>query len=318
MKYLRSFSVLFAAIWAGGCMMQNQSAPQEMGPSSYGWALTITATPDVLPRDGSSQSIIRLNYRDGVTNQPLAQRRIVVATSTGTLSAGEVVTDAGGNASITFTAPSVNTPAITASVTALPVGDNIDNSVAQFVRVGLLGPEVPTAAFTFNPAAPSVGSAVTFDASTSSLAGSACGALCSYTWDFGDGSSATGMLVQHTFTGAGVQNVTLTVTAPGGTTSSVTRSFTMVAPTAPVAAFTVTPSAPVATQQAIFNASTSSVGTGATITQYAWDFGDSTTATSSLPMTPKTYGAAGTYIVTLTITDSLARTATVTQTVTVN
>jgi chitinase len=158
---------------------------------------------------------------------------------------------------------------------------------------------------------------VTFDASGSRLAGAACGTACTYTWDFGDGSSGTGQLVQHTFTTAGVQNVTLTVEAPGGTRNSVTRSFVIGAPIAPNAVFTVTPASPTAGAQAIFNASSSTVGAGASITEYVWDFGDGTSTTSNVPITPKTYGAAGTYIVTLTVRDSLGRTATVTASVTV-
>jgi PKD repeat protein len=299
-------------------MMQNQSAPPLAGPSGFGLSLTLAARPDTLPRDGSSQSTILVTFRDGSSNEPLSGRRLVLSTSAGTLSSSEVQTDSAGNAAFTFTAPSIDTPASAASVRVLPVGEDAANVVPKFVQIALLGPDVPTAAFTFNPSSPSVGADVTFDASTSSLAGSACGATCSYTWDFGDGSSGTGMLVQHIYTSAGVRNVTLTVGAPGGTSNTATRSFTLGAPTAPVAAFTVTPANPVATQQAIFNASTSTVGSGATIAQYVWDFGDSTTTTTTVPITPKTYAAAGTYIATLTVTDSLGRTATVTQTVTVN
>ena len=41
MKYSRSFTVLFAAMWAGGCMMQSLTPPNEMGPSGFGLALTV-------------------------------------------------------------------------------------------------------------------------------------------------------------------------------------------------------------------------------------------------------------------------------------
>ena len=314
---IRAASAAGAALILGGCTLQNQSAPPLAGPSGFGLSITVAASPDIVPKDGSSQSIIRLHLQDGVTNEPIAQKRVVVTATAGTLSVGEVVTDAGGNASLTFTAPSLNTPVSTASVTAVPVGGNIDNARGQLVTIALLGPEVPSAAFTFLPNPPALGIEATFDASGSKLAGVACEAACSYTWDFGDGSSATGILVAHTFNTAGVQNVTLTVGAPGGTSNSTTRSFVISAPSAPAAAFTVTPSSPTATQQAIFNASTSSVGVGATIVQYLWDFGDATTATSTAPITTKTYAAPGTYIVTLTVTDSMGRTATTTATVTV-
>src|SRR3970040_1280362 len=95
-RRLRAAGAACAMLILSGCMMQNQSAPPLSGPSGFGQALTLTAPPDVLPRDGSSESIIRVNFREGGTNEPLASRRLVLATSAGTLSAGEVVTDVGG------------------------------------------------------------------------------------------------------------------------------------------------------------------------------------------------------------------------------
>lgn len=59
----------------------------------------------------------------------------------------------------------------------------------------------------------------------------------------------------------------------------------------------------------------SSTDTGATITSYAWNFGDTTTSTSASPS--HTYTAAGTYTVTLTVTDSTGATNTKSASVTV-
>jgi PKD repeat protein len=325
MKYLRSFTVLFAAMWAGGCMMQSQTPPNEMGPSGFGLALTITASPDILPKDGSSQSTIHLNYRDGVTNAPLPGRRITVAASGGTLSAGEVVTDSAGNASLTLTAPSINVSGSTITVTALPVGDNINNAVAQLVRVGLLGPEVPTASFTYLPAAPASGSAVTFT-STSTLAGSACDSACGYNWDFGDGTSGTGQIVQKTYASGGVKSVTLTVFGPGGASNSTTVPIVVTGASGGsggsggggsiTAAFVVTTQNPTAGSPTAFDASTS-VGAN----NYHWDFGDGNQSAgigSSLPTAQNVYTNPGTYNVTLTITGNSGITASVTQPVTIN
>jgi hypothetical protein len=52
----------------GGCMMQNQSAPAENGPSSFGFALTMTAVPDRLPR-------FTLPSETPAVNRILARRR---------------------------------------------------------------------------------------------------------------------------------------------------------------------------------------------------------------------------------------------------
>jgi PKD repeat protein len=321
-KYLAT--VLSAAVAAGAalslsaCMTQSQSAPPLAGPSGFGLVLTMTASPDIVQRDGSSQSTVRLNFRDGSSNSALGQRRVIVNTTAGTLSVGEVVTDTNGNAALTFTAPSLNTPVSSAQITAVPVGENLDNARTQLVTIALLGPDVPTASFTIAPNPPAVGQDVTFDASASSLTGAACGSNCSYSWNFGDGSNGSGVIVQHAFTMSGVQNVTLTVSAPGGTSSSKTTSFVIGAPAAPKALFVVTPATPTAGQQAIFNATTSTVGAGATIVQYIWDFGDGTTATTGVPIHAKTYATPGTYIMSLTVVDSMGRTASTPTTVTVN
>lgn len=64
-----------------------------------------------------------------------------------------------------------------------------------------------------------------------------------------------------------------------------------------------------------FDASASAVRyPGATIVSYAWDFGDSTTATGVTPAT-KTFAEPGTYVVKLTVTDSRGFSSTTEQTI---
>jgi PKD repeat protein len=58
------------------------------------------------------------------------------------------------------------------------------------------------------------------------------------------------------------------------------------------------------------------VAVGATIVEYTWTWGDGTAASSGA-QTTHTYSAAGTYVVRLTVRDSLGRTGTVTVSVTV-
>lgn len=93
-------------------------------------------------------------------------------------------------------------------------------------------------------------------------------------------------------------------------TGELTAVFTQ-APPAPTAAFTSS-SAGLA---ASFDASGSTANGGATISSYAWTFGDSNTGAGVSPS--HTYAQAGTYTVALTVTDSLGQTGTVSHTVTV-
>ena len=64
-----------------------------------------------------------------------------------------------------------------------------------------------------------------FDGSGSSVPG---GSIASYSWDFGDGSSAgSGATPQHTYAAPGTYQVTLTVTSNQGAKSSVTHAVTV-------------------------------------------------------------------------------------------
>ncbi|MCD9153798.1 PKD domain-containing protein, partial [Aeromicrobium duanguangcaii] len=82
--------------------------------------------------------------------------------------------------------------------------------------------------------------------------------------------------------------------------------------TPPVAAF----ASSVDGAQVAFDASGSTASGNRTITGYAWDFGDGTTGTGATPS--HTYDEAGTYAVTLTVTDSGNSTSQVTQNVNVH
>ena len=313
---LRAAGAASAALILSGCMTESQSPPPLAGPSGFGVSITLAASPDIVARDGSSQSTIRVNLRDGVTNAPIAQRRVVVTADVGSLSAGEVVTDSAGNGSVTFTAPSVNTPAASASILAVPVGENLDNARGKIVTVALLGPDVPEPAFTSAPTTPAVFDVVTFDASSTKLSNKACGQACEYSWNFGDGNSGSGQVVQHVFQTSGPQAVTLTVSA-GGVSSSTTRYVVVASPAAPAANFTNAPLTPSTSTPVTFT-STSTVGAGGSIVRHVWNFGDGSAPvdTGTTPTVTKTFPA-GAYNVMLTVTDNLGRQSTKTNQLTV-
>ncbi|MBC7099501.1 PKD domain-containing protein [Candidatus Bipolaricaulota bacterium] len=82
----------------------------------------------------------------------------------------------------------------------------------------------------------------------------------------------------------------------------------------PVARFTYSPANPLVNQWITFDA-TSSYDPDGSIVSYAWDFGDGATATGS--RVTKRYTTAGTYTVTLTVTDNRGATGSASQTITV-
>ena len=105
------------------------------------------------------------------------------------------------------------------------------SQVPHQVQVGT----APTAAFTSSPANPLVGTAVSFDGSTSTDPG---GTISGYSWDFGDGGTATGETTSHVYSAPGTYTVKLTV-SDGSLTNSTTHTVTVVkgAPGVPVSSF---------------------------------------------------------------------------------
>lgn len=303
---------LIAALTCG-CTVQNQTQPGLSGPSELGLSLSVVASPQVLPRDGSSMSTITLTAwnADGT---PRGNQRLILSASAGTLSVTEVITGSNGGATVTYIAPGLNESVSSVTIRATPVeSGDAANSITRTVRISVLGPSVPVAAFTFTPntppTKPAVLDVVTFNASGSTIDGVACRSSCTYSWDFGDGSTGNGLAVQHPFAASGVINVTLTVTfTAAGTSDSVTEAVIVAPPALPVAEFTFGVCVTPAPKCFRFN-DASTVGPGATISGYLWDFGDSTSPATTSPV-EHTYTVAGSYNVKLTVTDSLGRAST--------
>jgi PKD repeat protein len=165
----------------------------------------------------------------------------------------------------------------------------------------------PTASF---PTPTIDGLKVTVNGSSSS---DSDGTVTGHAWTFGDGATASGANSTHTYATAGMYTITLTVTDDDGATHQTSRQVIVSTPPPnqpPTAAFT-TP-----TEGLTVNPDGSgSSDTDGTITGYAWTFGDGGTATGVSPS--HSYAAAGTYPVTLTVTDDDGATTTLTKDVTV-
>lgn len=166
-----------------------------------------------------------------------------------------------------------------------------------------------TASFTFSPTSPGINQDVFFNASASRPVNG------TYTWNFGDGSTGTGVTPTHRYAQAATYSVTLTVTNDVGQFATTSRSVTVSATGPLTADFTFSPTDPSinrGTNSVIFDATPSS----ASAVSWTWDFGDGTAAETGRRVT-HTFTRVGTWVVRLTVTDADGRTATVTKNVTV-
>ncbi|MET9398922.1 S8 family serine peptidase [Kitasatospora sp. NPDC002965] len=169
-------------------------------------------------------------------------------------------------------------------------------STAVFPAGGTAGPDA-----TFVAGCDDSGRSCTFDASLTGGSG------LTYSWDFGDGATGTGVRPVHTYGAYGVYTVRLTVTDGSGRTSRNSAAVRATDPAAnekPVAAFTRFCTA---AAWCGFDA-TESFDPDGTVVSYRWDFGDGTTGTELKP--GHTYPAAtATYTARLTVTDRKGATA---------
>ena len=144
-----------------------------------------------------------------------------------------------------------------------------------------------------------VGSMIGFDGTASS---DADGTIASYSWDFGDGGVASGPSPTHSYSVDGSFTVTLTVTDNDGLTGTDSTSA-VINPaggnTPPVAQANGPYSG--TEGSAVQFSSSGSLDPDGSIVTYAWDFGDGSMSATANPS--HTYVAAGTYNVSLTVTD---------------
>ncbi|UGQ47481.1 PKD domain-containing protein [Massilia endophytica] len=142
------------------------------------------------------------------------------------------------------------------------------------------------------------------------------GRIASYAWNFGDGTSGTGLKASHVYKTAGSYTAVLTVKDNEGATNTLELPLAVTGPAPnkpPVAAATATQQAGKLTVS--FNATASSDPDGK-VASYAWNFGNGKTGAGATPS--HTYAAAGSYNVTLTVKDNKGATGSLSLPVTVN
>jgi PKD repeat protein len=329
---------------AAACTTSKTEAPELAGPSELGLSLAVSASPDTLTKDGSSQATITVVARNG-SSQPASGITLRVETAAngalfdvGRLSTKQVTTGSDGRASVVYTAPlgalSGNTQdeETLVSILVTPVGTDFSNSLTRNVTIRLMPAGVilppagrPIARFTFAPSAPSEGQDVAFDGSTSldCPAGAATLEAClasgtrsglSYAWDFGDGTSASTAQATHRYSQSGAYSVSLTVTNQRGNTDRTSQFVNVGVSARPTASFSFSPTNPEVGQSVFFNAAASTASSGRSLVGYDWTFGDGGTG-SGVTVTHR-FGTPGTWTVTLTVTDDLGKTAALSQSIT--
>src|SRR5262245_41146427 len=308
--------VAIGAMLLSACGLEKQTQPSLMGPSDTGQSIQMTATPDQLPRDGSSQSVVTVIARDP-SNRPIVGQRLILSLGStsaagATLSQTEVTTNSQGTATFNVSAPTSGSMGNSILVIATPVGSNADNTNTRIVSIAVnpANATAPTAAFTFSPASPDMGQTVTFDASTTTDEGATC-ISCSFIWDFGDGSTGTGRITTHAYGAAGSYTVTLTAMDSVGTSSTpITHTVTVAATTIPTnLSVTASPNTPIAKQAATFTANATPAANHHIVSyQFIWGDGDSNTTSSNVIQ--HTYSQSGSYMITLTVRDDLNQSST--------
>lgn len=137
---------------------------------------------------------------------------------------------------------------------------------------------------------------VTFDGTRST------GEIDQYLWNFGDGTTADGPVVSHTYTTMGQYTAYLTVVSPTGDNRQASVTVD-VRSKRPVARFTIAPTnVTTPGKDLTFNASDSYDPDG-TIMEYMWNFGDGSWTSTNGPQTTHVYDKAGEYWVTLVVKD---------------
>ncbi len=179
----------------------------------------------------------------------------------------------------------------------LTATDDDGYSKTQSMAITVNLASTPIADFEYWPENPIPGDKVAFDASPSS---DPDGSIVEYEWSFGDGDVSSEELLSHIYDSAGSYNVMLTVTDNDGLSHSKVVALIVNSTVAPVVSFEVWPENPEPGDRVAFDAAASQDPDG-TIVSYEWDLGDGTVSTESL--LTHVYASAGTYEVTLTLTD---------------
>jgi PKD repeat protein len=299
-----------------GCTTKDVDPPTVAGPSTLARAISMTANRDTLFQNGVDFVDITITSTSPTGQSqaiPLRAEIMVdgVIQDFGSLSTKSPVTPA----TIRYTAPNASPLAagqvaqvVTVAVTPVDSGD-FRAEVARQVNLRLVpqGVILPTnpnlTAVITAPATTPAFSPVTFDASASTNGAAACNNACSYAWNFGDGTTGSGMVTTHEFRTISTLQVTLTVTDSRGAVATDVHTINVTASTPPTAVFTINPNPAGPNQEVFFSAEQSTAVLPRRIVSYGWSFGDGRTASGVT--VSRSFSTLGSYTILLTVTDDV-------------
>ena len=206
---------------------------------------------------------------------------------------GDGATGTGVNPTHTYTVPKTYTVSLTVT--------NTSNLTATASTTAIIAAQPPVAN-AGGPYTGGVGAVITFSGYGSS---DPQNETLTYAWNFGDGTTGTGVSPSHTYTAPQTYPVSLTVTNTSNL--SATASTTAIIAGQSPAANAGGPYTGGIGTIISFSGSRSNDPQGEALT-YAWSFGDGTTGTGVSPT--HAYTTLGTYTVSLTVTDTSNLTAT--------
>jgi len=171
------------------------------------------------------------------------------------------------------------------------------------------GPQPPVADFVASPSPTNPRSQITFNASYSF---DPDGTITSYTWEFGDSTTGSGIIARHAYANSGVFTVNLTVVDDANLSSTATHQVTVNAP--PHAAFAFAPTTIYIGVSVAFDGAASTDPDGP-IALFIWNFADGITGSGM--QASHAYAVKGSFGVRLTVVDNLGLSDQTIRTVTV-
>jgi PKD repeat protein len=235
-KVLGLGGTLVATVLLGSaCTVHQTVEPALAGPSELAQSVSVTVSRDTIKLGPSATSagesaVVTVRVRDQNGN-PVSGKSVrldalvgQLVSNCGTLSQHDLQTGSDGTATAVFTAPGQPMPlpecqnftiGDTVTLAAAVVGTGFQTTLPQAATIRLIAPSIispPSAIavnFMISPNPAPVNSQVTFSDAGSTSPGHT---IVSYRWDFSDGVTKFGTMVQHDFNATGTFTATLTVT----------------------------------------------------------------------------------------------------------